>query len=436
MLRRIYLIARREYLSYVSAPGFWISLLAVPLIIAGLAFAPILIGRAEPVRAVAVLTEDPVLRAAVEGAFGSGASPGSPRIAGTRYTIVAPPAETIEAMSPFLLGEKSVTLPEGEGNLTAALKVDRTPDGGISLAVWSSSVADREPAFRAENALTELMRTEALNARGLDAPTITSINALKPKVDSFDPRRSGQEAEVTRADRAPFFVSVAMAYLLFMVIFSVANFLLSSVIEEKQAKILDSLMTSARLPEILAGKLLGVAMVSMTLLTVWGTVGGTAASLGAQGDPDGIVGAIFSAISNPTMIALFVAYFITGYLMFGAIFLGIGSLCESIQEAQTLMGPVVMILMIPMVLILVAMNTPDSAVVRAMAWVPLFAPFLGILRVPTEPPLFELIGPLILTIATVPFAIWAAAILMRAGTVDQAAGRAIRKFLSFGRMSR
>ncbi len=439
-MNRIYLIARREYLSYVAAPGFWISLIAIPLLLVAAVMAPLVIGQAEPARAVAVISDDPALERVVSDAIdGGNLQAGQQPLPGdamARYVVVPAPATTAEALTPWLVGERTVSTPQGELSLSAALFVTRTPDGGTDLQVWSTSLADREPVERAERALGDLMRAEALGRAGLSTAEIDRVDDLWPSVASFDPRRTGAEAEVQVADRAPFFVSVALSYLLFMLIFSVANMLLSSVIEEKQARILDTLMTSARLTEVLAGKLLGVAMVSLTLLTVWGVTAVTAARLGAGADPDGVVAGVFEALSDPVLIGMMAAYFLVGYLMYGAIFIGIGALCENLQEAQTLMGPVIVILMIPMLLILVAINTPDSEVVRTMAWVPLFAPFLGILRVPTEPPLLELLGPLVLAAATVPLALWVSAHLMRAGTVDQAAGAAMRRLLSFGRMGR
>jgi ABC-2 type transport system permease protein len=66
--------------------------------------------------------------------------------------------------------------------------------------------------------------------------------------------------------------------------------------------------------------------------------------------------------------------------MFGALFLAIGSLCESMQEAQTLLGPVILVLIMPVLTFAPAFENPASPVVRIASWIPLFTPFLTPLR--------------------------------------------------------
>ncbi len=68
-LRKIWLVARREYLAYVGAWGFWISLMTTPLLILALIFAPVFLRRTEPVRVMTIVAERPLQAQAIRAAF-------------------------------------------------------------------------------------------------------------------------------------------------------------------------------------------------------------------------------------------------------------------------------------------------------------------------------------------------------------------------------
>jgi ABC-2 type transport system permease protein len=226
-------------------------------------------------------------------------------------------------------------------------------------------------------------------------------------------------AQVTVRQRAPFYAALALAFILWSVVFSVANMLLTGVIEEKSNKILDTLLTSVTPLEMLAGKLLGVAAVSATLFLFWGALGGALLGMAAERAGDSILGQVAAAFLEPRLIAAFAVGFVAGYLMYGAIFLALGSLCESIQEAQTLLGPVALVLAMPMLLITPALDNPNAPIVEAASWVPLFTPFLLLIRAPSGLGWIEIAGMGVLMIAAVAIVLALAARVFRAGVVDQ-----------------
>jgi hypothetical protein len=92
------------------------------------------------------------------------------------------------------------------------------------------------------------------------------------------------------------------------------------------------------------------------------------------------------------LLAAFGIGFLAGYLMYGAIFLALGSLCESIQEAQTLLGPVALVLALPMMLIAPALDNPNAPLIEMASWFPLFTPFLLLVRAPAGLDWIEIAG--------------------------------------------
>lgn len=462
----ILLVARRDYLAYVGAWGFWVSLITAPLLVLALLFGPLLLAQAEPPRVLAVLADRPGDAQAVTERFQayarayakreieaylSAAAPNASAAAlaafdnaGTRqaavaaarevvrrdaprafanfpqptprYVVSPAPADTIDGLKPYLTG--AATLPSGEG-LYGVLRIRREADVPV-VEYWSVNLGQNEPSEYAREAMQIAMQREALAARGIGREEAERIRSFEAQVQQFDPRPTAAGAgEITMRERAPFYASLLLAFILWSVIFSVANMLLSGVIEEKSNKILDTLLTSVTPLEMLIGKLLGVAAVSLTLFLFWGALGGALINMAAQQATESSLTQIVIAFADPRLLAAFGIGFVTGYLIYGAIFLALGALCESIQEAQTLLGPVALILALPMMLVAPAFDNPNAPIIEAASWVPLFTPFLLLIRAPSGLSWVEIAGMSAMMIVSIVIILWLAAQIFRAGVVNQ-----------------
>ena len=488
-MRAILLIARREYLSYVATVGFWLSLLAVPIfaIIGG--SIPALIEGSQPTRYYAVIDETgqglseviqeslaeqrrdrarSMLRTLADARGGEAAAERAlaafdsdpdgfegldealeeAGLSGAR-AVIAPqdrsavmvdaPGASVEALRPYLTGERTVSTPEGERALFAVFRIETAPAGAASpLAVTylSANVTVRELRNDIVSILREHVREQAFIERGLDPNEVDAVLELSPSVTTIDARPdAGEDAEVTRADRAPFIVAIILAFILWVAVFSVANMLLTSLVEEKGGKIIELLLSTARFHEILIGKLAGVAGVSATLFLIWGAVGSVVAALGgaALQSFDPRLAELLGSVFDPVLLAAALFFFAVGYLMYGSIFLAMGSLCDTLQDAQTLMGPVIWTLMLPLLFLVFSLEASDSLLVRAASWVPLWTPFIMMARLPADPPLWEVLGASALMLATVVLVLWGAAAVFRQGALRQADADTVRRWFRLGR---
>lgn len=457
-MRAIYLIARREYLSYVATWGFWLSLASMPMFMA-LGFGlPILIENSQPTRYYALIDESGgVLEAAIEEQRSAARDT---RTAATReaatemlgddpaiqaaiaeaaqpvekYIRVYPDATDIETLRPYLLGEMMVETDAGPQPLFAAIYLRQGAGGAIEIEYWSTNLTDGELRSDIRRTLREYMQLNRLLENGVSPELVAAAGELTPTVRELNPERSAEAAEVTTAERLPIIVAIAVAFGLWIVIFSVVNMLLTAMIEEKGNKVLEMMLASSRHHEILTGKLLGVAGVSTTLLLAWG---GLAATVGlvaqqfafAAGLP---LGDILGAVLDPALIFPAIGYFIIGYLMYGAIFLAIGSLCETLQDAQTLMSPMMLIMMVPLFLVMVAADAPDSPIIVIASWVPLWTPFIMLARLPQDPALFDVIGTTLVMIITAAAVIWGAGVMFRMGALNQANQDTVKGWFRLG----
>ena len=120
------------------------------------------------------------------------------------------------------------------------------------------------------------------------------------------------------------------------------------------------------------GKILGAAAVTATALAVWVTI---ATTLFASQHPE-IIAAVAALLFGKGLALYFLIYFVGGYLMYAALFTTIGAFCETPREAQTLLGPLMILLTIPLVFMGQAVTRPDSLLLQTLSWVPPFTPFL------------------------------------------------------------
>jgi ABC-2 type transport system permease protein len=465
MIRSTYLVTMRDYLGYVSAWGFWLGLLFTPIILGIFILAPTLAQNAQPTRYFAVIEAgdtftnalqeqmaesvsvtaramlDPVAvaqnqdsekleafdaareeGASVEEAFAQAG--GVPEMLPRQdFVQVDPPVTNSADLAPYITGATLIETEEGPQPLFAAFVVN---DESGEIEYWSENLQAQALMSFARQAERELQLDRALATVNVDRSILNQARAARRDVTQ-QRVRTGEDADtetqVTQADQAPFVVSIMMAFSLWFLIFSVINYLLMGTIEERSNKIFDSLLTSVKLPHLLAGKLLAVLLLSLTLVGFWSIGSGILTWFARDmisADVAQFFGAIFIAAANPALFVPAIISFVLGYLMYGSLFLALGSLCDTIQEAQTLMTPLFVTLMAPLAMLAFAIQDAESALIEIMAWVPVFTPFLLILRMPTEPPLWEVLSQLGLMALTTFVILHLATRVYRAGAVHGA----------------
>lgn len=443
-MRNIYLVFRRDYLGYVKAWGFWLSLAAVPLfLVIGASFG-YFAATASPVRYFAVVEPARVYADAIEGEFQRRSSEAAAEAralaeqmniplaeaqdqvadaaGGRKFIEVPAPARTLEELRPWLTGERTVSGPAGERPLFAVFILS---EDGSQLEYWSGDVNVDTLQRTAEIAMRDLSRRDALAASGLNPDFLKQADGAAIKVPAFrlNATQAGESgAEVTMADRAPAIVSAALAYFLWLMIFSIIQYLLMGTIEERSNKIFDTLLTSVQLPQLLAGKMLAVFAVTSTMMLSWslfGIVGSAVSASQVPGMAD-MIQPFIAAVTDPKLIIPALVSFVLGYILYGTLFMALGSLCDTIQEAQTLLSPMMILLMLPMFAIFVAFQDPGSPIVDVASWIPLFTPFLLILRMPHDPPMWEVLAQMGMMVVVTFLVVWGATKVYRAGAVHGA----------------
>jgi ABC-2 type transport system permease protein len=361
-MRRLWMIAVREYLSYLRTAGFWISLCIVPLVVGFLA-----LGGSGALRAAA-----PPPRIAIVDLSRSGfIEAAGPALAGppALAELAPPPPQAENASSPAAAARALAPLLSGrDAPLDAAAVVSGTA-AQLKLDVWSRNTIDPGVSDALRALAAERMRQARLEAEGVSPRLLREATQAAPDVRRFSP---STHAELTARDQTPMLMAMYLSLVLLVSLMTAAGILLNSIIEEKSGRILEILMSSASIPEILGGKILGVAALTVTVLCVWAGFGLFALLRSAPGE----LAPLLAALTAHGLGLYFALFFAAGYLMYACVFAALGAFCETSREAQTLVGPLMILLSIPVVFLTTAIQRPDAPVVAVLSFIPPFTPFL------------------------------------------------------------
>jgi ABC-2 type transport system permease protein len=163
---------------------------------------------------------------------------------------------------------------------------------------------------------------------------------------------------------------------LFLLTMLLAGMVLSNLVEEKGNKIIEILAAAIPMDAVFFGKLFAMLGVSLVGVSVWGATG---VAVGLLSD-DMLDKLPVPAVGWPVFLALGVAYFTTGYLLLGSLFLAIGSMATTVREVQTLSMPVTMMQLLVFFFASYAMASPGSPIEIAAAIFPFSSPFAMLAR--------------------------------------------------------
>lgn len=342
-----------------------------------------------------------------------------------------------EALRPWLRGDRKLALAAGETGLFAAVLIPANlaelaarpnPAGtnaAAGLQYWSENLADTALLEAVQTPLNAELRRRAYEGRGLDPAVVRGIEQTRAPVVSLNPKKAAGEEQVGLSDRLRQWLPSAFVYLLWIAIFSVAQMLLTSVIEEKSNRIIEVLLSSVTPGELMLGKLLGIAAAGLTMLATWiggmllviawkaaGVTPEQAAAAGAMANLPLDVAAI---LRTTWLLPAFVVYFLLGYLLYAGLIIALGSTCNTIKEAQSFMSVIIVFLMVPLFTMTFIPRDPNGTLATALSWIPPYTPFVMMNRMTADPPLRDVIGTLVLLVAFTGFVLWGAGRVFRIG---------------------
>ncbi|MDE6332572.1 MAG: ABC transporter permease, partial [Muribaculaceae bacterium] len=220
-------------------------------------------------------------------------------------------------------------------------------------------------------------------------------------------------------------MGMAMAFILYMIILMYGQMVMTSIIEEKNNRVLEIVVSSVKPATLMAGKILGVGLVALTQILVWAvivlafTVWGMPLIISSVAGADADFAAVLSQLGNAGYVAMLFVYMILfligGYLFYASIYAAIGSAVDNIQDASQLQMVAVLPIIIGFILAPSVINDPMSTVAFWGSIVPFTSPMVMMARIPFGIPAWEIILSLVLLYAAFMALIWVAAKIYRVG---------------------
>ncbi len=246
---------------------------------------------------------------------------------------------------------------------------------------------------------------------------------------------------------ASFAISYLLAFVLYMFLIIYGQMVMQAVIEEKNTRVLDVLVTSARPFQLMLGKILGIASVAVVQVAIWGVlifgVGAIGSSLlmpevlsteqiaqleelqAGTLDPTSVdpevlsdmqLFATFTDVGYLVMIFAYLLLFLVGgYLLYSALFAAVGASVDNIMDAGQLTTPIMLPIILALMIMFVVMKDPNSGLAFWFSIIPLTSPIVMMARIPAGIPAWEPILSLVVLYLTILGTVWLAAKIYRVG---------------------
>lgn len=242
-----------------------------------------------------------------------------------------------------------------------------------------------------------------------------------------------------------FIASYAMGFIIYFFVFMYGAMVMRSVMEEKKSRIIEVIISSVKPSQLMAGKIIGTALVGLTQVGIWIILGvvaltvvqgfftpESAQQMGqsimdaqeqmnpamAQGADSNKIMEVMEMIGNlniPLILFAFVFYFLMGYLMYSSLLGAVGAAVDNDEDSQQMVFPVTFPLILSIMLLFPIARNPEGPVAFWASIIPFTSPVAMLARIPYGIPTWELLLSMFLLIATTFGAIAVAAKIYRIG---------------------
>jgi len=395
-MRNILLIARREYLEQIHGRAFMFSTVLVPLLIVAL------LGWSS-------MTD----RKAVAGKHLAIAADNAEIANRVRYEMLSDkdPRFDVELVAPATQEDIAALLKQvHDKSIDGLLSINTSSDGAVTATYTSLSSGGFANIGGLQNALNRGLIDERMIARGIKP---AEADELLKRVTVETLQLNQQGATEQSKGSSPFYKAVLMAFLLSMPIMLYGLDMARAIIEEKNSRIFEVMLSITRSDDLLAGKLVGVGAVGLTQIAIW--MAAATLFLGSSLAATVLTGNLdihFSLMEG----LLFPVYFVLGFALFSTLFSGLAATCETSQDLQKFMPLAIIPLYLSMGILPFLLKDPNSVWSVAATLFPLTAPYVMLPRMGLEAvPLWQLAASLGLLILAIWATLWISSRLYRVG---------------------
>ena len=257
-------------------------------------------------------------------------------------------------------------------------------------------------------------------------------------------RNGDDEQSSASSSFASSMMGFVLGFVLYFFLVVYGSIVMQSIIEEKNSRILEVLVSTVRPFDMMMGKILGVAAVAATQIVVWGVLiiamsaflipavlpddimssveamqsGADVTAMAASGIDTGMVTAMASMMDTgyiAQIVGLLLLFMVGGFLLYAAMYAAVGASVDEVQDAQQLTTPIMLPIILAFIILTMVMNDPNSPIVVWSSMIPFTSPIVMMGRIPSGIPTWEIILSLVLLYSTFVVMVWLAGKIYRVG---------------------
>ncbi len=420
-MRKILIIAKREYRAMVATKAFLVVLTMMPVLMGGAILVQGVLHRYVGLdeKAIVVLDGTGVLFAALQESaeqYNAHATtdPDTGKQVKPRYRLERSAADEVDDELRLALSQRI-----RDKQIDAFVEIPaEVLDGEAAEGAAAATFYGQNPALSAERhwlhgALNGAVRTHRLMQHGIE-PQLVDRATAPVALEGLELFEQSEAGEIVKAEpksrELAVFLPFGIMMLMFMVILLAAQPMLESVLEEKSQRIAEVLLGSATPFQLMAGKLLGSVAGSFTVVAVYAS-----GALGLAWHYDVL------HLVPLRIVPWFLVFQVLAVLLFSSLFLAVGAAVNHIKEAQSMLMPVWLVIVIPMFVWFNVVRDPTGSFATWMSFVPPATPLLMVLRMAASSavPIWQPLLGIVLLLGTTLLGVFAAGRVFRIGILTQ-----------------
>ncbi len=434
---KLFAVIKREYLQQVRGKAFWIATFLIPSLGLGMIFIQVALSRrtssrraASPSSTLSGRLYDPLVaeyraRSTDEDAEkpkkDDKASAKVDEKSVTDKMSESRNTKITTQLDLFKVDATPETLPDVRRKLNKDVQAEKikayivlTPQTLVTgLAEWRAQSVKAEVVMREQiaNYLSRAATKERLKDKGVD-PKVYDAARLRVDLEAHEAKEveSGESGKSVGMNLA---ISATFFFLIYISIFVYGAYIMRGVLEEKNNRIVEVIVSSIRPTTLMLGKILGIGLVGLTQYAVWATLAialalpGVAAVVGmGEGLPHIPVGTI----------GAFVLFFLLGYFLYASLYAALSAPFNTEQEAQQFVMIPGMMLILTSTTWFFAFNQPNGRLATVLSFFPFTAPLMMFMRISVQtPPLWQIATSVAILVATIFLVAWFAGRVYRVG---------------------
>jgi len=270
--------------------------------------------------------------------------------------------------------------------------------------------------------LRDAIVSARLQTSGLDPVRIKSLTSV-PRPESRTVTAEGERATNMAMNML---MPMGFMMLLFMSVMTSGQYLLTSTVEEKSNRVVEVLLSAVSAMELMTGKILGQMAVGLLVLSLYAGLGLLA-----------LVSFATLGLIDPVLIVFLLIFYVLAFFTFASLMAAVGSAVNEMREAQSLMMPIMMVLVVPMMLWLPLSRDPNSMLAVVLSFVPPLNSFVMLLRMASQspPPMWQAWASIAVGVCGVYASVWFAAKIFRVGLLMYGKPPTFGTLVKWARMS-